>query len=186
MNKDSLKKYSPLGLLALVIVAGLMAVLHHNKNLDGDFEVIGYFSCGTEKSRGPQLVLIADGDTFQVLYYRSSDEEIIARGKPTDLSYFTPQTVSNSKISYYHFKWKEYDQTHSLDRSNGGLVRTVPGVDLSKFSKSKSGRDHTSTLKAIGMDTPTSFGYDCKFGKEGKKLVWKAALEDYEYLKQKF
>lgn len=187
MEDKGLKKYSPLGLLALAIIAGVAGVtakIASDDAKDAGFEVIGYFSCGTEKYRGYQLVLTAEGDAFQVLYYPFTDNEVIARGKPNDLSYFIPRALSNAEISYYRYKWKEGDETYSLNRSTGELQRTIPGMDLSEFSEGE--RNHIAGYIAIGIDTPTTFDYDCKFGEEGKKLVWKAALEAYEHIKPKF
>ena len=183
--KEKLKKYSPLGLLALVIVAGVVGIVAKSVSddaKDAGFDVIGYFYCEPGKRSDQNFVLIAEEDTFQVLRYDSSNDEVVARGKPTDLRYFTRHTISNFEASYSSFEWKEDNDAYKLYRSNGRLVRTTPGLDLSEFP------DYFSRggYKAIGIDTPTSWRHDCKFGDEGKKLIWKLAIEEYEYVKPKF
>ena len=191
MAREKLEKFAPLSLLALVIVAiaiGLIAKRASDDAADAGFNVISYFSCGFKN-----FVLIAEEDTFQVLRYHGSQDEVIARGKPTDLTYFTRAKISNAEASYSSFTWEidnpdafTVKETYSLDRSSGTLSFTgaIPDFDFSEtpgsrtfdFSKPPDKRIPESNSKL----------YFCKFGEEGKRLVWEATLKKYENLKPKF
>lgn len=175
MENQALKKYSPLVLLALAIVAGVVGIVAKSVSddaKDAGFDVIGYFYCENRKVLGSSFVLIAEDDTFEVLEYRGYDEEVISRGKPTDLRLFTRQTIHDDEISYSSFNWKDYSGVaYSLDRSLLTLVKTTPGIE---------------TPEGEILRRRYSARFNCKFGEEGKKLVWKDALEEYELLKRKF
>ena len=64
--KAKLKKYSPLGLLALAIVAGVVAVtqhqddlLQHQENEDAGYDVITYLNCEDEDMLLMEMVIIS-------------------------------------------------------------------------------------------------------------------------------
>lgn len=180
MMKEKLKKYSPLGLLALAIVAGVVAVSTHappkkdveafEVGYDAGFDVIGYFSCG-ENLRF-KFALAREGDAFSVFYYKAEDGAIIAKGKPTDFTYLSRSTViKNPRITPLQYKWNGDTRSVVLDRTNGKVTVSSPG--------------HKANLPGCKGDDclalePFSSEYQCKYGEEGKEQFWRDTLSDYE------
>lgn len=151
MDNQALKKYSPLGLLALAIVAALVAVSRHNKSLDGDFDVIGYFACIHDEGLKPDLkfVLVREGSSYKKLVYYGN----ISKGKPTDLSVFS-----------------EYPLAYAQEAEEEFHFGTYPGIGFEGF-----------TLNRIGawLVTNKPETYRCKYGAEGKRLVWQSVMKSY-------
>jgi hypothetical protein len=182
MMREKLEKYSPLGLLALAIVAGVVAVLAHNPpNKDDDrfgaeydagFDVISYFHCSLTNNIDYKydFVLVREQQGYSVLDYDYPEKNLfVAAGKPEDLSYFRKAKISEAVESPSQFIWYEvYGEegggSYFLKRSNGNLTGSF-------------------SIKGI---KPYTHNYKCKFGEEAKKLVWKRALTKYERHVPKF
>ena len=151
MENQAIKKYSPLVLLVLAIVAGFVAVSHHNKSLDGDFDVIGYFVCIHDEGLKPDLkfVLVREGSSYKKLVYYGS----ISKGEPTDLSFFSEYPLAYAHESEDEFHFGKY-----------------PGIGFVGF-----------TLNRIGawLVTNKPESYRCKYGAEGKRLVWQSVMKIY-------
>ena len=175
--KEKLKKYSALGLLALAIVAGVVAVSTHappkkdveafEVGYDAGFDVIGYFSCSNEIMRW-HLALAREGDTFSVFSYKAEDAAIIAKGRPTNFTYLSRfSDIKNPRITPLQYKWNGV----VLDRTNGKVTVSYPG--------------HKANLPGCKGDDchalePFSDEYECKYGEEGKEQFWRDTLSDYE------
>jgi hypothetical protein len=182
MMKEKLKKYSPLSLLALAIVAGVVAVSTHappkkdveafEVGYDAGFDVIGYFSCSNEIMRW-YLALAREGDTFSVFSYMAEDDALIAKGKPTDFTYLSRfSDIKNPRITPLQYKWNgAASRSFVLDRTNGKMTVSYPG--------------HKANLPGCKGDDclalePFSSEYQCKYGEEGKEQFWRDTTSDYE------
>lgn len=179
--KAKLKKYSPLGLLALAIVAGVVAVSTHapakkdveafEVGYDAGFDVIGYFACNRYRDIKINFALAREGDTFSVFYYAAEDGAIIAKGKPTDFTYLTRSSViKNPRITPLQYKWNGDTRSIVLDRTNGKVTVSSPG--------------HKANLPGCKGDDclalePFSDEYQCKYGKVGEVNFWNNAYLDY-------
>ena len=197
MNKNSLEKYSPLGLLALAIVAGVVAVSTHTppnkyyevfgEEYDAGYDVISYFYCSAFDSRDEyslfnrsgikpvEFVLVKEGSAFKLLSYSASPRQI-EKGKPIDLSYLTP-VGSEEKIGAKSYSWQKGGSTFTLDRANGNMVSFRPGKEANQPG--------CSGFDCLPMDSSLE-NHSCKFGEEGKKLFWEATVREYEAKKPKF
>ncbi len=179
--REKLKKYSPLGLLALAVLAGVVAVSTHappkkdveafEVGYDAGFDVIGYFSCS--KNLRFKFALAREGDTFSVFYYKAEDDAIIAKGKPTDFTYLSRSSrIKNPRITPLQYKWNgAASRSVVLDRTNGKVTVSSPG--------------HKANLPGCKGDDclalePFSDEYECKYGEEGKEQFWRDTLSDYE------
>lgn len=171
MDNQALKKYSPLGLLALAIVAGVVAVSTHTPpNEDAGYDVIGYFYCENKdyNFEPAAFVLVNEGSAFKILGYDFFPRDI-EKGKPTDLSFFVTVKTESEEVSTESYSWTALTKSGEqrldvLNRANGKLTQTV---------KSKN---------AVGM----SVLWDCKFGEEGKELVWETVVDLYSRKSPKF
>ena len=182
MTREKLEKFIPLGLLALAIVAGVVGIVARSVSddlKDAGFDVIGYFACESEHSRSIEMVLINEGDTFQALMYLEHDDQIIQKGKPTDLSFLSRRRIENQEVDLDRYRWvdKNYGTTYNLDRGNGVFRSKTPRQEANLPGCSGSG--------CLGQ-LPTYGKWDCKYGKEGKKLFWEATVNDYERHAPKF
>lgn len=172
-----LGEQSPLGLLALAIVAGVAAVSTHTPpNKDAGYDVIGYFYCERNKHTNLGMALVEKGSSFGVLAYDGDEPSVLEKGKPIDLSYLIP-IGSEEKIGAKSYSWQESGYTVTLDRSNGTLIKNYPGV-----------KANLPGCKGFGCleSVPFTLRYNCKFGEEGKKLFWEATVKDYERKLPKF
>lgn len=168
MESQALKKYSPLGLLALAIVALSGSAFAK----DAGYDVISYLYCESEDAFSQDFVLVKDGGGFQVLRYEPDNSVIIQRGKPTSLKFFTRQKIENAEATTTRYSWKEKDKTFVLKRGDGKLRVSQP-VRQEKYG---------TTEFTVGGD----FSFDCDFGEDGKRMVWGAVDYLYEKNKPKF
>ena len=169
MIKAKLKKYSHLGLLALAIVAGVVAVAQKQPDQDAGYDVIGYFYCSDKyyDELPKEFVLVRSKQGFAQLVYGGMTR---SWGKPKDLSYFRTRSISNAKETPRKFSFSVMSDVYSLDRETGTLYQGVFAFDKTGQPKSPSANHY----------------FECKFGEEGKRLVWGSALKTYEERKQKF
>jgi hypothetical protein len=192
MENQALKKYSPLGLLALAIVAGVVAFIQHQENEDAGYDVITYLHCKDESLTGgykallsEEMVIIREDDGFEVLKY----DFILGRGEPKDLSYFSRVPTRKFRESPLRFDWEQtvppglvvqqgqtmavilWRRTGSMRRIYNGRKANTPGCG---------GYDGCLAAERYAKD------YRCKFGEEAKKLVWANAVANYKSSAPKF
>ena len=123
------------------------------------------------------MVLISEGNTFEVLTYRGSDEQIIQKGKPTDLSFLSRERLKNREVTAASYKWNDGVSNDTLNRADGTLIVNYPGAEAN-LPGCKGG----DCLEFM----PNMAFYNCKFGEKGKKLFWEATVRDYERKVPKF
>lgn len=203
MNKNSLEKYGPLGLLALAIVAGVVAVtqhqddlLQHQENEDAGYDVITYLHCKDENLTGgykalltEAMVIIREDDGFEVLEYDFKDAAILGRGEPKDLSYFSRVPTRKFTESPLRFDWEQtvppnivvqQGQTMAviLSRRTGSMRRIYDGR--------KANTPGCGGYQGCLAEEPYAKEYRCEFGEEAKKLVWANAVANYKSRAPKF
>ena len=188
--REKLKKYSPLGLLALAVLAGVVAFIQHQENEDAGYDVVTYLNCEEVKENLiTEMVIIREGDGFEVLEYDPKDAAILGRGEPKDLSYFSRVPIRKFTESPLKFKWEETIPPNAvvqqgqimemvLNRTNGILWRTYGGRKANT-----SGCGGFLGCRAVEQNTRN---YLCSFGEEAKKLVWVNTVADYKRKAPKF
>lgn len=176
MDNQALKKYSPLGLLALAIVAGVAAVSTHTPpSKDAGFDVIGYFYCESDEASNLEFALIREGNSFGYLFYQERDQDIIDKGEPTDLTYFSQMPIKNPVITRSHYEW-EFNGNYKLRRDNGRLTKQHSrGPNLPGCKGIECFQRYTDY-----------FSWECRYGEEGEKWFWDTTLYDYEKRHSKF
>ena len=172
--KEKLKKYSPLGLLALAIVAGVVAVstLAPPKK-DAGYDVIGYFACSSSMpGQTLNFVLVASPQlpkqSFVVLSYSGDTHSLVWAGEPEDLSYFSAHNIFDVRVTETRFLWKRwwgfgksYNEL-SLNRSNGNLNLTI---------------NNRST------EVTADHYYKCDTGEQARNKIWLSAERKWERIR---
>lgn len=187
MAREKLEKFIPLGFLALVILAVISAVSIRKDerrspySQDASLDIIGYFNCEANASfpHFRRFVMVRQAGGFKVLSY-IKNEETIAKGKPINLSYFTEVMISDVRETPTHYLWKE-----RFHLPNGRILEDYAMIQLNRANGSYWMESFVGAARA-GKAKPVTTTFSCNFGEEGKELVWKATLEEYELLKPKF
>lgn len=186
MTREKLENFVPLGLLALVIVAGVVGVLTHTPpkkevgfygaEYDADFDVVGYFACFAKDPDSPStknFVLVRTPEipqkSFIILEYKGSKPKLVRAGKPKDLSYFSAPEMYDVRETETRFLWRERlgngksYRGFSLNRSNGDLYVT-------------------SNIRGDAF----TYDYKCDFGEQARNKVWLATEIEWERIRPKF
>lgn len=187
--REKLKKYSPLGLLALAIVAGVVALIQHQENEDAGYDVITYLNCHDEDMLLMEMVIIREGDGFEVLEYDFKDAAILGRGEPKDLSYFSRVPIRKFTESPLKFEWEQTIPPNIVVQQGQTMemiLRRDSGLMYRIYGGRKANTSGCGGFLGCNAVERNSRKYQCSFGEEAKKLVWANAVANYKSSAPKF
>ena len=106
--KKTQNGYVALSLLLIAVLVGVITLTRHKAGIDAGFDAITYLSCPDEVlGHHEEIVIVREGDGLAVLKYDYMYDNIIQRGEPTDLSYFSRVPIGNSEELPFNLKWEE-------------------------------------------------------------------------------
>lgn len=187
--KEKITKYSPLGLLALAIVAGVVAVTQHQEHEDAGYDVVTYLNCEDEDNLIMEMVIIREDDGFEVLEYDFKDAAILGRGEPKDLSYFSRVPTRKFTESPLKFEWEQTIPPNAVVHQGQPIemiLRRDSGVMYRIYGGRKANTPGCGGFLGCNVVEWNSRKYQCSFGEEAKKLVWANTVANYKRKAPKF
>ena len=197
--KKAQNGYVALSLLLIALIAvliGVIALTRHKAGVDAGFDVITYLSCPNEDlGYSEEIVIVREGDGLAILMYDYIADNIIQRGEPTDLSYFSRVPIGNSEELPFNLKWEELVAPFNTmaDWMSDTLIPPAKFAERGSRSLNRDLNRGDGYLTSItverGSNTPHCFSDGqcstptekrCEYGEKAKAVVWENALNNYE------